>query len=398
LMLLISAEARQILLQIPRFLRRAPWLLWLILLEGVLLWLYQWELQRFDVLQRSYSAWVLAWTLMLLLFAGITRTEMILMKRRLEKSRLTGIMISLTTLFLIVIGTELALRHVITFSNSYAIGLNHRRWMEQYELPQVNTLGYRDYPHDRNIPAETQRIVVAGDSFAAGFGISDIANTFPHLLDTRLDDTATVHVMAKPGWETDAILRELPEYPIKSDILIYSYFLNDILYLEPTQTDQWRELFAEPPALLTPLIDNFYLPEVLYWNIYRQWLTGGDTGYGNIIQEIYEDDVLWETHNDDFIRLIEWSSEQDANLVVLIWPLLIQPEETAIYTRRVEEFFRGRGIPVVNMSDYIAGKTPGEMIVNPFDMHPNEVMHQLAADKLYETLSSTGLIQIDESP
>ena len=393
--LLLSAELRTMLLVLPRFLRRYPWLVWLILLEGLLLWGYQWEILRETPLQRNYTAWALLWGLSLLLFAGMTDAEQRLMAAKLARSRVTGIMITLTTIVLIFIGAEFALRHVVTFSNSYAIGLNHQRWQEQHELPQLNALEYRDYPIERNISPETQRILVAGDSFAAGFGINDIADTFPHLLDD-LPGNYTVHVAAKPGWETEAVLDGIQNYPVRPDILIYSYFLNDIFYLDEDRPDRFIEIFEEPPPVIKPLVDNFYLPELLYWNVYRQALNEGDNRYGNIITELYADDELWNAHTDDLLRLIAWTEANDTKLIIVVWPVLTQIDETELITRRIQAFFEEREISVVNMVDSVKGKNPADLVVNPFDMHPNEALHQIAASQIYQKLLAEGMIFASE--
>lgn len=392
LALMTDWQLRQVLLAIPRQIRRVPALVWAMILAGVLVWLMQWEILRFDDLRRNYLAWALPWGLSMLLFAGVSRGEWRIMARQLGQSRLTGVMISLTTLLLIVIGLELTLRHVVSFSNSYAIGLNHRRWMQQYWDPDLNELEFRDDAVNRSLPVRTKRVLVVGDSFAAGFGINDIDDTFPHLLGDQLGEDYAIHLVANAGWETPRQILGLRSYPIKPDLVVYSYFLNDIIYMDATWPDHFRQIFSPPPPEIAPLVQNFYLPELLYWNVYRQWLSQGDNRYADLIMDAYRNPVYLERHQADITTLVNWTRDQDAEIIALIWPILTQPVESEPLTRTIELHLRSLDVSVVNMSDYVQDYPLSQRVVNPFDMHPSVALHQEAAEHLYDLLLAENLV------
>jgi hypothetical protein len=309
------------------------------------------------------------------------------MGRRLSLSRYTGVMVSLTTIVLLVIGGELVLRYGIIFSNSYARGLIHQRWVTHYWKP-LNDLTYRDYAPYINVDPGIQRVLVVGDSFAGGFGINNIDETFPHLLKPMLGDGFRVNVAGVPGWNTQGELEGLEAYPYQPDVLIWSYFLNDIAEVDPEQDGGFHALFPEPPDTIKPYVNFFYLGEFLYWNLYRQVLAGGDNGYGDLIRNAYIRPEIWEKHVADLNKVVDYAAEHSIRMVVIVWPVLTGVEQSEAMTRQVEAVFTARQVPVVNMVDYVKGYSAQQLVVNPFDMHPGLLAQRLAADALFRTMTT----------
>jgi dephospho-CoA kinase len=56
--------------------------------------------------------------------------------------------------------------------------------------------------------------------------------------------------------------------------------------------------------------------------------------------------------------------------------------ESAGANTRVAEYFTNFGIEVVNMEEALRGRSTAELVVNPFDAHPNAATHALAAQRL----------------
>jgi dephospho-CoA kinase len=75
-------------------------------------------------------------------------------------------------------------------------------------------------------------------------------------------------------------------------------------------------------------------------------------------------------------------------LIVLLWPQIAAVEDSAPAVARVKDFFESRDIQVVNMSDVLRDKNPYDMIVNRFDSHPGIPAQRLAAEQLYQAITS----------
>jgi hypothetical protein len=392
LILALRGTLRVSLLRVPLGLRRRPVLFWWIMLAAGIYLPIRYEVQRFNPLFQQYEVWMLSWLLALGAFTGLTTTELRAMGRRLAASRWTGVMISLTTCVLIVFSAELVLRYGVVFSNSYARGLLHARWTELYWKP-FNQYGYRDYAIPTAEPG-VQRVLVVGDSFVAGIGVNNIDDTFPHILGRQLGDTYQVNIAAHAGWNFLDELGGMRAYRPQPDIIIWSYFLNDVSDADPQSYVDFGTLFTPPPAELQQFVDNFYLGEFLYWNVYQQILAGGDRNYANLLLRSFTKPEVWSLHQTQLQEVVDYANETRTRLVVIVFPVLTQVEESAPMTRMVATYFRSKGVEAIDMSDLLVGRNPMELIANPWDMHPNVSTHTLAAHELFRIL--TGRFPIGE--
>lgn len=396
--LLLFSGISVYVLKLTQWLRRHT-LLWSFLAVACILLL----LMQREIHQRVYpngSGFYLAfsvWSYILVFFYGATRDEFRQMGRQLAQSPWTGLLISFITIVLILISIEVLLRNVFFFTNSYAHGLIHRRWDREYWHP-LNELTFRDYEIGRDPGDSVIRTLVLGDSFAAGFGVQTIEQTFPHLLQDDLGDDYHVYLVAHAGWNTDSQVRDLPTYPIPPDLIIHSYFLNDISYLSGELLAQWHAIIKAPAEAINTLVDNFYIAEFLYYNIYLQYMAGGDASYNSGILASYLDDRFWIPHSEDLIKLLDYAKLKDSDYLVLLWPSLANVEGSRQITDKVAGFYHEQGISVINLAEDLRFCASRDLVVNPFDAHPSPRTHQFAADRLYEFMTTGELEPVTECP
>lgn len=386
LLMLRGGRRKAFLLQITRGFRSRPALAWLILLILVMIALLGGELQHIQE-HRDFFRWSLAWSITFFYAAGLTRIEWSEIGAKLRSSRWTGPLISLTTLLMLITGIEVGLRQITTLSDSFAHSLFSKNWLEHHWQP-INAQGYRDQEIDSNITADTKRIIVLGDSFAAGYGIERIRDTFPHLLEKKLGRNVRVNVIAQAGWNTDSEWIAVQDYPLVPDLLILSYYLNDIVYVDPEHGRRLFDIFPRPQPVLSEFVSRLYLPNFLYWHIYTQSVQDGEDSYNQLLFDTYKNPELWEKHSRDLQQIIDWTAQNEAELLVMIWPMLTRIEDSAALTQQVEDFFQQRGIKTIDLAKMFAGKSAVELVVNPFDAHPNKAAHALAAEALAEALSN----------
>lgn len=300
---------------------------------------------------------------------------------------LAGPLVTLATALLIVFAVELALRYLWVRSDNFQFSKMHQNWARLYWQP-LNELNYRDDP----IPPQDdprQHVIVAGDSLAAGYGVNDIDDTFPHLLDEMLGEDYTVNLVAQPGWGISTALALLDEYPLTPDVLILSHYTNDIA--EGPAGDQYGQPFPqirlEPDAgLIAWLVDNFYIANFLYYRVFLYMQHDAVRLYNEWIESAYNDPAVWAAYEDEMQAVIDWAAQREVRLVVLVWPNLLDIDGTQQYTQPVRDYFSAQGISVVDMGAALADDDPRRLIVNPFDAHPSAYSHQQAARALYDVL------------
>jgi len=299
------------------------------------------------------------------------------MIRELSGSKWAGLLVTFTTVTFILMAAEIGLRNFLVTSE-YVNPLMELEWRKKYWIP-INEEKYRDYPIPRNVPPGTKRIVIVGDSFASGTGISRIKDTFPQILAQRLGKGFTVNIVARPGMDTTQEWVSLKAFPVKPDILILSYVYNDIDYLI-TKSD----FRAHPSAPVIFLIKRTYVANILYrhgWSdiVYLE-------KYHHALISAYNNPELWKRQEKWLNRFVNYAAGMKCRLIVIVWPILGDSKEYAIPLQKVAEFFLKRNVIVVDLISPLGEHTGTEMAVSRFNSHPNERAHRIAAQALYDTI------------
>lgn len=301
----------------------------------------------------------------------------------------TGPMLTVTTLVLIIIGSELGLRYIWVMSDNFQFSAMHRNWSRLYWNP-LNDVGegYRDYPPAPN--DERTHILVAGDSLVAGYGVNSIDNTFPHILVKMLGEDYTVNIVAQPGWGISTAFGALQSYPTQPNIVVLSHYINDIA--EGSAGQQYHEPFPsirlEPPENQRWWVENFYIANFLYYRVFLYTQHDAVGLYNDWLRGAYEDPAVWNAYQSEMQAWVDWAATNEVELVVIVWPNLLAIDAWRDVTDPVVAYFEAQGITVVDMGDYLGDESPAKLTVNLFDAHPSEYSHQIAAEKLYQVIGN----------
>lgn len=380
LMALVIVNKANPLVRLLRWLRARPVLFWLLLVVYGVIGIGGWYARYQPVAGRLLNGEMVAFLLMLLwgwivLFTvGWGADDRHVISSKLGQSRWTGVLITLTTMALLLLGIEGVMRLTLVQSDAFAFTIMHEQWTQLYWNP-INELGFRDYPP--NSDPDITHILVLGDSFASGHGVNDIDDTFPHILAHELGDGYSVNIAAEPGWDTDREMTGLAEYPVQPNIVILSYYYNDIGYALPDNPVQVT--FPTPP--IDWLEDHFFIASFLYWHVF-QTNVGGDHTYAENLLAGYDNPDVWTRHEQNLAQIVVWSRDRQIPVIVLAWGGIRAPEVTRPAIDRVAGYFDSQNVPVVNMIDVLADEDPSTLTVNAFDDHPNAIAHRLAADAL----------------
>jgi hypothetical protein len=376
-----------------RALRRQPILHWLVVLGviciGIGIWLVGYQPTYGRVLKSLEYTWLcfLLWLVLTIIAFGLDAAQSRAMAASLGKSRLTGWMIAATTLAILFFGAEGWLRLFYITTDGYGFTAMNYHWYVNFYWGEYNSLGFRDDEPKPDPDHRLTRVGILGDSFAVGHGLTDRNQSFPQLLERELGDGYDVLVIAHSGWDSDVHAAQLDAYPLQPDIVVLSYYLNDIDYLLAGDANPDANFDFIQNETLHWFVLNFFTPNFVYYNL-LQFTSTARTG--NFIADLvnaHTNDDIWLRHTPNLQAVIDWTTQHDARLIVLLWHHLLAPDGSQPAVERVREYFESRGVTVVSMSEVLAGRNPYSLIVNRFDAHPGVEAQRAAADALYAAIT-----------
>jgi len=275
----------------------------------------------------------------------------------------------------------------VVHSDSFSFTLANQRWFERYWHP-INTLGYRD--PEPNLLADQKVIFVLGDSFVAGQGIEDYEDRFSNRLQKNLGPKWAVFNIAQVGWSTPEEYQALITHPQQPEIIIFSYFIDDIraAVRQSSLEEQFEfsELVQSPPAILAPLVRHSYFFNFFYWQWYRYHNQQPESIYWQRLQYFYHHDAVWSIHQQQLQALVEYTQQRGQLLLPILFPNLVAIESSQPIIARVKRTLKQFGIEALDLTPYFSQRPADELIVSPIDAHPNEQVHAEVATIVFEAL------------
>lgn len=292
-----------------------------------------------------------------------------------------NIILALLAVFLTLMAAEVFFKVFFAQSDAWNQTLASQNWFKRYW--SLNSMGYRDVEWSKEDLRVKKKILVLGDSFAAGQGIEHIEDRFSNLLGAKLGDDYLVMNIATPGISTQEEIDRVRGFPYKPDILIFQYFVNDIRYVAHE-----RGVFSdlskiEPRPLLKPLIDNSYVLNFIYWRSIRLLPGPWQPDDFNWLQTAYNDPEIWWLHQQELLTILEGANAEGVKLIVVVFPSMTGVEQSEAFTAKVRDFFVGRQVPVLDVTELVKNVPPKQLVVNALDAHPGEWVHAQVADRLY---------------
>jgi hypothetical protein len=293
--------------------------------------------------------------------------------------------LALGALFFTFMAVELCFKLFFAQSDAFRYTLASQNWYDRYW--QQNSLGYRDVDWTADMLAGKTKVMVVGDSFVAGSGIVDPQNRFSNQLGRLLGDDYAVLNVASPGWDTIDEVRAIIDYPYRPDILVLSYYINDIEGVAYQSGAQRPPIRQDPPAWLAPLVQNSHALNFLYWRLVRLGpQTWAEVYWNDWLLKISADpDIRWR-HRQELITIIEGAASEQIPLFVLVFPNLSAVSESQPLLQPVIDLFQEHNIPVLDVSTLLTGRDPAQTTVNAVDAHPNEAVNLEVAEQLYNMI------------
>ncbi|MEW6713873.1 MAG: hypothetical protein AB1306_02120 [Nitrospirota bacterium] len=283
-------------------------------------------------------------------------------------------------------GGEIYFRFLYDQSDSFTQTLTGQAWYNKHY--HLNSWGIRDsieYLQYKN--TEKPRITFLGDSFTAGHGITDVEKRFANRIRALRPDWE-IQVFGFNGFdsidEADFLKTVSPEYYFDNVLLVY--VLNDISKVMPAWEESYNAIYSLKPPYLAA---QSYLLNTLYFRWKRARLPGV-MNYFDFTLAAYEDASIWEIQQNTLLEITKEVEARGGKLLVVTFPFmhsLWQNYEFQSVHKQLANFWSTQGVPHLDLLDVFQSYAPEKLTVNPYDAHPNERAHALAAEAINKFLS-----------
>lgn len=284
----------------------------------------------------------------------------------------------------------------VDFSDGFNTTNISKRWFAIHiDAERQPPFGNRDAEPLRRKPRDgRKRICFLGDSFTVGHGINDIEDRFSNRIAVGLEQQHpgkySVTNLGEPGWETslfEARLRELIAARYQLDVLIYVFMLNDIEGFDPKTMDAIRSVQQEQPRFF--LWTDTYFFNFLYYR-YLQAAKTGSLGYFPHLVESYQGKP-WTGLEAKLQSMASICRENQIDFRLVIFPFLHDLEPDFAFKpahEKLTAFANKHAIPVLDLHTELSPHKDERLIVNAYDLHPNERANELVAKALRDKLLS----------
>lgn len=268
-----------------------------------------------------------------------------------------------------------------------------KRWITRHIDGEQNDIGFRDtrdFP--KSLPEGGKRVCFFGDSFTAGHGVEDSSDRFSDLIAERLEARQpgkyVINNLGQLGYDAsliEGLVRAALIEGNQMDVVVYVYMMNDIEGFDPRTQEVIQEMQKQPPQPF--LIRHTYF---LNWLCFRTMqATGPRAGrYFSHLVDSYETQP-WDDLAAKLRQLHENCAAHHVDFRMVIFPFLhdLGPDYPFRSAHaKLVQFCQSEGIPVLDLEPILTPHVDEGLKVNPFDSHPNERAHKLAADAIEHQL------------
>lgn len=346
----------------------------------------------------------------LFIFAGYTiyKSPLSLSFKRL----LVSIFFTIFIVYTVFCGFEAYFRYVYDQSDGLGFLKTNQHWLAKHVT--YNNFFYRDnknYSYSKP-PGETL-IGIIGDSYTFGWGIKDVNKRFSNLLEEKLRKAGkkvSVYNLGQPGIDTCSeviAFNKVKGFPF--DIVIWEYTMNDIQPCGPNGSASTGTTFLThlppKPFPLNIITEKSYFIDYLYWKlsskhkaIFTALRMADLKQYNNppvvtleknniaSFSALLTNGVLKKADEKHPPVIINGS--RPVVSIIFPYPSIIGPHYPAKQADLlVHQWMMQYGITnIIDLLPDLINKKPADIMVNPFDNHPNEYVHTLAAQRLYEVI------------
>ena len=262
----------------------------------------------------------------------------------------------------------------------------------------TNSQGYIDFEYEMCKPSDVFRIVVVGDSVAAGQQVQ-LTESFPKLLERKLNRESTgrkfeVVVLARSGYSTcqELILLENEAFDYDPDLILWSYVLND------PANPLYHASNGDLVLMYRPKVHLAYL-------LSRAWVGFSDAmaardGPEEFHRRLHH--IYWDQVSEHLGQIGKLCEKNSVACAFVIHPLFEEEREfdqygfSSLHEKLADIALESKLTPI-DLYDAYKDHGSKDLGFSEDPWHPNKLGHELAAEFLYQQLVEQGLLP-KESP
>ena len=314
-----------------------------------------------------------------------------------KKNLMLALCATAFALVLVFSSFEAYFRYVYDESDGLGFLRVNQKWHQRHV--EFNNYFFRDKNFDQNKQAGVIRIGVLGDSITQGDGIKDVGDRFSNLLEKKLLQAGykvEVYNLGKAGYDTEGEIETYNRVQnLNFDIIIWQYFINDI---QPKDTSTGSPIIIKNSrrAKILEFISKYsYLLDYMYWR-YSTVYDKTVLALRNADITQYTDQERLQKHQKEITDFIASLRSDNKKIIVVMFPsIAFLGADYPTFTNDImHKIFSDNQVETIDLWEDLKDQDPKKLRASRFDTHPNETVHALAAQKLYE--KTTRLLNIKE--
>jgi len=271
----------------------------------------------------------------------------------------------------------------------------------------TNAIGFRGPLRSREKKQGTFRISFLGDSFTFGEGVH-FEDTYPRRIERALQ-TSTRPVeslnFGVGGYNTSQEAALFKSLVLKStpDVVVLGYTMNDaepaLFYFDKTSNQfvrRQRELMVHEGGA-NPVPPDNVIYKLRFARLIWQYFALRDQTSNTInwYKSLYKaNNPNWKETQAAISEIGDLCKSNNITCAAVIFPLLHQLDDYPLYEEhnKIKHVLEKNNFLVIDLLPLLEGRDAQSLWVHPTDQHPNEIVHDLAAEAVVSRLRQEGIV------
>jgi lysophospholipase L1-like esterase len=298
------------------------------------------------------------------------------------------------------VGTDVAYTNLRSASIDFEYDGNPRGYFREDNIVQhvTNAAGVRGPEISLEVPDATVRVAFLGDSITFGEGVY-FEDTYPERFKVLAQEAGLFQGksidainLGIGGYNTEQemiLLKQIVSAGVRPDYVVVGYNMNDAnealirfegenMVRTPSQLETYITKMRKDPAIFQA---SQSLRLIRHWFVNKS-ITNKTLEY---YHDLYaEDSTSWQISQQALTGFSEFSQDTGIPVVFVIFPRLFQLDQYPfkLERERVREALEIRDLDSIFLYPYLQNYKGPELWVHPTDSHPNEIVHNIAAEAL----------------